>query len=461
MKHALALACLLLPLLPLPTLAQPAIPDTNAGRALSLWLQIMDGGGTDVIARYNKAYHRDLDPNEVEIFRATNGDGYQIEKFEQDDPDKLVVILVERDTGDHVRRTFALDPADPSRALDFGSQKLPVQRLSQAEALAALARRGDALAARDFFSGGVLVAHGNKILAEKTWGMADRAKGKPITRHTRFRMGSMNKMFTAVAALQLVSQGKLALDGTVGQYLPDYPNKEIAAKVTIRMLLTHSGGTGDFFGPEFDKNRMKLRDNEDYMRFFGTRPPIFEPGSRERYSNYGFILLGHIVQVVSGENYYAYINRHVFTPAGMTRSGSLPEAEKVPDRAQGYMRQNGKWVSNADTLPWRGMAAGGGYSTLEDMLKFVRALESGKLLPKTLVADAVSSHTKTNWYGYGFSIQGKDAERWYGHGGGAPGMNGQLRVYPELDRVVVAFSNLDPGTANAMSDYYEARMPLN
>jgi CubicO group peptidase (beta-lactamase class C family) len=444
-----------------PLAAQPSLPDTNAGRAAALWLKIMDGD-FNLIERYNAAYHRTLDPNEVETFRALNGGGYNLDAIEQNEPNKVVLLLVERDTGDRVRRNFALDPADPTRVLNFDSKKLPAQRLSQSAALAAVAHRGEQLAAKDFFSGGVLVAQDGKVVMEKVWGKADRAAGTALTRDTRFRMGSMNKMFTAVAALQLIAQGKLSLDGTVGQYLPDYPNKEIAAKVTIRHLLTHSGGTGDFFGPEFDKYRLTLmKNNEDYVTFFGARAPIFAPGSEERYSNYGFILLGHIVQAVSGEDYYAYIDRHVFAPAGMTSSGSWPENETVPDRAAGYMRQKGTWVSNADTLPWRGTAAGGGYATLEDMLKFAQALESGKLLPKPFLEQATTSQTKGNWYGFGFGVHVVGGERWYGHGGGAPGMNGDLRIYPKLGRVVVAFSNLDPGTANFMADYYERRMPLN
>ena len=459
MKRILALAFLLLSS---PAFSQPAIPDTPAGRAATLWLQIMDGDFS-LIERYNTAYQRNMERGEAEIFRALNGGSYRLDAIEQNEPYKLVIVLVERDTGDRVRRTFALDPADPTRSLDFSSQKLPLaQRLSQPAALKALAQRGDQLAANDFFSGGVLVAQGGKTLMEKVWGKSDRAAGTPITPNTRFRMGSMNKMFTAVAALQLVSQGKLALDGTVGQYLPNYPNKEIAAKVTIRHLLTHSGGTGDFFGPDFDKHRLTLfKNNEDYVAFFGSRGPAFEPGSQERYSNYGFILLGHIVQTVSGEDYYSYIDRHIFMPAGMTESGSLPENVAVPNRSSGYTRKDGKWISNADTLPWRASAAGGGYSTLRDMLKFAAALESGKLLPKALLQQATASQTKGNWYGFGFGISGEDAARWYGHGGGAPGMNGDLRIYPALDRVVVAFSNLDPGTANSMIQFYERRMPLN
>lgn len=459
MKRILALAFLLLSS---PAFSQPAIPDTNAGRAMALWLQIMDSGDVSLMERYNTAYHRNLDPNEVDTFRALNGGGYRLDRIEQNEPNNLVAILVERDTGDQVRRTFFLDPADPTRALNFSGKKLPAQRLSQTEALAALSRRGDVLATKDFFSGGVLVAQDGKIALEKFWGKADRASGKANTRTTRFRMGSMNKMFTAVAALQLVVQGKLSLDGTVGQYLRDYPNKEIAAKVTIRHLLTHAGGTGDFFGPDFEKHRLTLlKNNADYVTFFGSRAPLFTPGSERRYSNYGMILLGHIVQIVSGEDYYAYIDRHIFAPAGMTRSGSLPENETVLDRATGYMRQKGGWVSNAGMLPWRASAAGGGYSTLEDMLKFARALESGKLLPKNLLEQASTPQIQENWYGFGFGLGGEDTARWYGHGGGAPGMNGDLRIYPKLGRVVVAFSNLDPPTAGALVEYYERRMPLN
>lgn len=445
-----------------PLSAQPTMPDTNAGRAAALWLKIM-AGDFSLIEQYNTAYQRTLDPNEVETFQALNGGGYRLEAIEQNEPNKIVLLLVERDTGDRVRRTFALDPADPKKALDFTSQKLPpAQRLSRPAALTALAQRGDQLAAKDFFSGGVLVAQDGKIIFEKVWGKADRLAGKPVTRNTRFRMGSMNKMFTAVAALQLVSQGKLSLDGTVGQYLPDYPNKEIAAKVTIRHLLTHSGGTGDFFGPDFDKHRLTLlKNNADYVTFFGARAPLFTPGSERRYSNYGMILLGHIVQTVSGEDYYAYIDRHIFFPAGMTGSGSPPENQIVADRAAGYTRQKGAWISNADTLPWRGTAAGGGYSTLEDMLKFAQALEAGNLLPKALMQKATTAQIDEKWYGFGFGTSLQDNPRWYGHGGGAPGMNGELRVYPRLGRVVVAFSNLDPPTASALVDYYERRMPLN
>jgi CubicO group peptidase (beta-lactamase class C family) len=143
----------------------------------------------------------------------------------------------------------------------------------------------------------------------------------------------MNKMFTAVATLQLVEAGELALDEPIATYLPDYPNADLASKVTVRHLLSHTGGTGDFFGPEYDEHRLELREHSDYVDLFGERGVLFEPGSRWEYSNCGLILLGALIEAVTGASYYDYVREHVFQPAGMTSTDSLPEAENVPERA--------------------------------------------------------------------------------------------------------------------------------
>ena len=269
----------------------------------------------------------------------------------------------------------------------------------------------------------------------------------------------MNKMFTAVATLQLVAAGKIAIDGTVGVYLPDYPNKEIAAKVTLRELLDHTGGTGDFFGPQFRANRLSLKTHADYLALFGARAPLFEPGSRDAYSNYGFLLLGNIIEKVSGVSYYDYVAEHVFAPAGMTNTASLPEDQAVPGRAKAYTSQKGDWVSAADTLPYRGTSAGGGYTTVGDLLKFAQALQNEKLLPGRLLADATTPHDHGGGYGYGFSVSGQEMLQHYGHNGGAPGINGDLIVYPALKRVVVALSNFDPDVADNLANFYANRMP--
>jgi CubicO group peptidase (beta-lactamase class C family) len=118
---------------------------------------------------------------------------------------------------------------------------------------------------------------------------------------------------------------------------------------------------------------------------------------------------------------------------------------------------DGGWRSAAETLPWRGTAAGGGYSTAADLLRFALALEAGSLISEDLLGEATKH--QVNGYGYGFSSQGEGSLRSYGHGGGAPGMNGELRVYPELGYVVVALSNLDPPTASSLAGFFRNRMP--
>jgi len=351
-------------------------------------------------------------------------------------------------------RVELLATPEPSSAID-----LVLHRLSEADALAALSARAEELARNDEFSGAVLVARDGRVLLERAWGRANRRARTPNTRDTKFRIGSMNKMFTAVATLQLVEAGKLAFDDQIGKHLPDYPNKEVASKVTVRHLLSHTGGTGDIFSPEFERNRLKLRTHRDYVKLYGSRGLTHEPGARFEYSNFGFILLGALIERVSGLSYYDYVRNHVFRPAGMTSTDSLPESERVPKRAVGYMRPypGADWEPNTDTLPWRGTAAGGGYSTVGDLMRFAQALSSGRLISKATLADATRPHRQQ--YGYGFGVEGNGRLRSYGHGGGAPGQNGELRVFPRLGYVVVCLSNLDPPAASQLVEYFGLRMP--
>ena len=305
----------------------------------------------------------------------------------------------------------------------------------------------------------MLVARHGKVLLNDAWGRADRKAGVANTPATRFRIGSMNKMFTAVATLQLVEAHKLALDDPIGKHLPGYPNKEVAAKVTVRHLLTHTGGTGDIFGPEFDQHRLQLREHRDYLKLYGRRGLTQEPGARFEYSNYGFVLLGALIEHVTGGSYDDYVGGHVFRRAGMRSTGSLPESVDVPDRAVGYLRSSpgSDWVPNTDTLPWRGTAAGGGYSTVGDLLRFAQALGSGRLISEATLAEATRPHQQQ--YGYGFDVRGQGRLGSYGHGGGAPGMNGELRIFPELGYVVVSLSNLDPPAASEPVEFFTLRMP--
>ena len=341
-------------------------------------------------------------------------------------------------------------------------------RLTEAEALAVLETFVREEAAADRFSGAVLVAKDGDVLFSKAYGLADRERKIPNMVQTRFRIGSMNKMFTAVAILQLVEAGKVDLTAPLGTYLTDYPNREIAEQVTIHQLLTHTGGTGDIFGPEFFAHREELRTLDDYVELYGERGLEFEPGSQWVYSNYGFILLGAVIAAVTGQGYYDYVHEHIYESAGMTGTGSLPEVQAVPDRAIGYMDPSGgtDWRPNTETLPYRGTSAGGGYSTVEDLALFADALLSYELLSPDSTELLITGKEEIGpgvGYAYGFvDHRGTDGNGWVvGHAGGAPGMNGDLRIYPTSGYVVVVLANLDPPVAQRVADYLDARLPLD
>jgi D-alanyl-D-alanine carboxypeptidase len=440
------------------------IPDTPAGHALAMWVNAMNAGDEAKLQTYIDTYYRNNTPKNYLYLRQVIGD-LSVLKLEKNEPNDIVAILGESLSDDVLRAEYKTDPANPTKLVD-GSQiagadrpdDLAIPRMSQTDALKALNARADGLAAQDKFMGAELVESHGRILLEKTWGYADRDAKAPLKVTDKFRLGSMNKMFTATATLQLVAKGKLSLDGTVGQYLPDYPNKAIADNATIRMLLTHTGGTGEIFGDEFDKHRLELKTLADYVKLYGSRAPEFPPGSKSDYSNFGFILLGVIIQKVSGEDYYDYVRDHIFLPAGMTDTASLPESETVPGRVNGYTQKDGKWVVNTDTLPWRGTPAGGGYSTLADLLRFAHAMMNGKLLPNDLRDAATRSETAGDWYGYGFELHGAGLAHSYGHTGGAPGMATEMRIYPNAKTVVIELCNIDPGPE--VLSYYANRMPL-
>ena len=319
-------------------------------------------------------------------------------------------------------------------------------------------------AAADRFSGAVLVTRYGEVLFSDAVGLADRDRAIENTLQTRFRIGSMNKMITAVAVLQLVEAGKIDLTAPVGDYLTDYPNADVAATVTIHHLLTHTGGTGDIFGPEFDAHRDELRTHHDYVELYGSRAPEFDPGTRWAYSNYGYVLLGAIIEAVTGQTYYDYVEDHIYEPAGMEATGSLPETELVPDRAIGYTTTPGGVRSpNTDTLPYRGTAAGGGYSTVEDLTRFAEALLNHRLLspPGTdLLLTAKVDSGLGEGYAYGFEdLRDAEGRGPVGHSGGAPGINGDLKIYPSSGHVVAVLTNLDPPAAQRISSYIHPRLP--
>lgn len=258
--------------------------------------------------------------------------------------------------------------------------------VSQSELVSRLAQSLDSLARLDRFSGVVLLAKGATPVFQKAYGLADREAKRPNTVETAFNLGSINKLFTRIAINQLAAQGKLHLDSTLARAWPDYPNHDVARRVTIRQLLQHSAGVaGDIFAAPEGGQRRDLRHNRDFLPLFAGNPLEFEPGSKQEYSNAGYVLLGMLVERLSGEDYYAYIHKHIYGPAGMTRTGHWAVDALPPNTAIGYSRggedaaENAPLRANTNLLPGRGSAAGGGYSTPEDLMRLLAALRARRI----------------------------------------------------------------------------------
>jgi CubicO group peptidase (beta-lactamase class C family) len=450
-------------------LAQVQLPETPAAHQLSGWLETFNRGDREALRDFmQKNYPSGLERLDRDMdFRGMTG-GFELKKVEESTPDKITALVQERASDQMARFTLEVDPAGTHQIKNVDLRAIPrpaefaLPHLSQSELIAATRKDLQHEVAAGQFSGAVLIEKDGKPVFSEADGLADREHKTPNTLKTRFRIGSMNKMFTAVSILQLVQAGKLGLDDPIGKYLPEYPNKDVASKVQIHHLLTHTGGTGDIFGPDFDAHRLELRTLSDYVKLYGKRDLKFEPGSKWEYSNYGFILLGVIIEKVSGQSYYDYVREHVYVPAGMTSTGSDSEDQPVADRSVGYTKMDSpEWKPNTDTLPYRGTSAGGGYSTVEDLARFAIALEQHKLLNAqyTDLLTTGKPGTPDNSYAFGFGDHKINGIRCFGHGGGAPGMNGQLEICPSDGYVIAVLANMDPPAAGRVANFITNRLP--
>jgi CubicO group peptidase (beta-lactamase class C family) len=257
-------------------------------------------------------------------------------------------------------------PGAPGRPQPFEEAKKIGPPKNDKELAGAIKQLADELAASGKFSGSVLVAADGKPLIEEAWGDADREHKVSNKPETSYDVGSIGKLFTQIAILQLAEAGKVRLDDAFGKYLTNYPNADVAGKVTIRQLLLHSSGMGDFLDritPDIKLGSM--RELKDFVPLFVQKPLEFAPGTANRYSNAGYVVLGMIVEAVSGENYYGYIERHILQPAGMTHSGffersNLPRTDSSsPERSGAGRREQAHRLWNRRWRPGCQRAAGG------------------------------------------------------------------------------------------------------
>jgi len=354
---------------------------------------------------------------------------------------------------------LALLAITPPYVQTANAQPDPTAGISDSE----LARLVDSyvggLVAADQFSGAILIAKGGEPIYQRAFGLASIAYQAPNRIDTKFNLGSMNKMFTAVAIAQLAQAGKLSFDDTIGTHLSDYPNQAVADQVTIHQLLTHTAGLPDYFNDDFTAaSRARFRTIQDFFPLFVDKPLEFEPGSEWRYSNSNFMVLGAIVEAASGEDYFAYVRDHIYQPAGMVDTEAYELDHETPNLATGYTRAPGEtaWRNNLFEHVVRGGPAGGGYSTVADLLRFAQALTSEQLLDAEMTAEVTAPKVQAGGafnahYGYGFMHETLNGVQRFGHSGGFSGINSELNIYPELDYVVVVMANYDPPAAALVS----------
>jgi CubicO group peptidase (beta-lactamase class C family) len=283
------------------------------------------------------------------------------------------------------------------------------------------------------FSGVVLLGRNGLPVYQRAVGFEDREAKRRNEPGTRFNLGSINKAFTATAIRQLAAEGKIALDSPLVRAWPDYPNAEVGRTVTIRQLLQHRSGIGgNIFGTPAGGTRSDLRHNNDFLQLFVNEPLQFEPGTSQRYSNAGYVVLGMLVERLTGEDYYDYLRRHIYQLAGMTATAHTPLAELAPGTAIGYTRgdpeaptPDGALSRNTSVLPGRGSAAGGGYSTAADLLSYVQALRESRIPGGTPPGIGIA--------------------------GGAPGTNAILEGDLPGGYDLVVLANLDPPAAEHLA----------
>ena len=314
------------------------------------------------------------------------------------------------------------------------------------------------LAVRRLFRGAALVARGGRVLLGKGYDWADIAHRAPNTQHTRFRIASVTKQFTALAVLQLQDRGRLDVRDRLSAYLRSTP--PAWRPITLHQLLTHTSGIPDYFGlPGFTAIEKQAVTPEQLIALFRDLPLDFPPGTRWSYSDSGYVLLGHIVSRLTGLSYAGFLQRHVFAPLGLSGTGYDVDHPSPPRHAAGYT----DWHTVAPFIDISVLyAAGALYSTVGDLLRWDRALAAGSpaLLSARGLREAFTPYVSTGLpvarsaaYGYGWFIGTEGGRRLYSHVGDINGFVSFNGFFPDDGLTVVVLSNLesapDPGDVAA------------
>ncbi len=384
--------------------------------------------------------------------------GVEFHSLQDVKPNEVTALLKSKLTGEWLALLVRVEAEAPHRIAGLGlrppkppASAQPSKKLSNEQIAQELKSFMNKLAEADVFSGTVLLAKDGVPIFKGVYGIANKDFNAPNRLDTKFNLGSMNKMFTAVAIAQLVERGKLSFDDPLSKFVPDFPDKASAEKIKIKHLLTHTAGLGGYFSRAWaESSRAMYHTVDDMMkRAAADEKLLFEPGTRWQYSNTGMLVLGKVVEKASGQSYYDYVRENISKPAGMINTDCY-ELDKVnPNLAVGYEKQYGddgvSFTNNIFAHVLRGGPQGGGYSTVEDLLRFDIALRSNKLVGAEYVKLLLSAKPELNSPGYGYGFQVDTESQIVGHGGGFLGINSNLDMFLGTGWTAIVMSNYGRG----------------
>jgi CubicO group peptidase (beta-lactamase class C family) len=379
--------------------------------------------------------------------------GVEFQRVQEEKPGEAIVVLKNKLTGGFEGLLVRVEPESPHRIAGIGLRRVkppadakPAARLTDEQMARELEAFISKLAGADVFSGAALLARDGKVIYKNAFGIANKDFNAPNRIDTKFNLGSMNKMFTSVAIAQLVERGKISFDDPLAKFLPEFPSKEAAEKIKIKHLLCHTAGLGSYFNSKFmESSRARFRTTSDFMELAKDEKLAFEPGTSWRYSNTGMLTLGAVIEKATGQSYYDYIRENVYKPAGMINSDCYDLDRVNPNLAVGYEKEytddGVRFRNNIFSHVIRGGAAGGGYSTVEDLMRFDVALRSNKLVGAEYVKLLLSPKPELKSPGYGYGFQIDQENQIAGHGGGFEGISSNLDMFLSSGYTAVVLSN--------------------
>ena len=393
----------------------------------------------------------------LNIYSQTGGVSFHsIRTYNPNNEPGIVLILKDEnyDSWQKIRFSFVDETSSLMNSFQFSPAELPKDilknNISSEELIKEAKKIVDKLSEKSLFSGAILIAKGKDILYQDARGEASKRFHAKNNLETKFNLGSMNKMFTSVAILQLVEKDSINLNDSIDKYIDEtWLPSDITSKVTISQLLSHTSGLGNYFNEKFwNSSRALYRNVDDFKPLVIGSSLAFEPGERFSYSNTGMLLLGAIIQKVTKQDYFEYIENNIYQPAQMMNTDSYEMDQPVENLAIGYSRaeNNFGWENNLYKHVIKGGPAGGGFSTVGNLHKFGLALVNEKLVSKESLDLLWTSHSNPA-YGYGFSIKNGSSGKVVGHSGGFPGINSNLDIFLDSGYIVAVMSNYDQGAS--------------